>query len=98
MALDTAISPELSAEGRAREIVHRVQTVRKEAGLRVEDRIELLYDGAPELQAVIADFADYVRRETLAVSLRREESPGRFAWSGQIDDLPLQLGLKQFES
>jgi isoleucyl-tRNA synthetase len=97
VALDTAISPELSAEGRAREIVHRVQTVRKEAGLRVEDRIELLYDGAPELQAVIEDFADYVRRETLAVSLRREESLGRFAWSGQIDDLPLQLGLKRFE-
>jgi hypothetical protein len=71
--------------------------VRKEAGLRVEDRIELLYDGAPELQAVIEDFADYVRRETLAVSLRREGSLGRFAWSGQIDDLPLQLGLKRFE-
>ena len=43
VALDTALSDELVGEGRAREIVHRIQTLRKDAGLNVEDRIELQY-------------------------------------------------------
>jgi isoleucyl-tRNA synthetase len=95
VALDAALTPELVAEGRAREIVHRVQTLRKEAGLNVEDRIELEFAGHDELAKVLADFADYVSRETLAVALRSNDPPSGHAWSGQIDRLPLTLALRK---
>jgi isoleucyl-tRNA synthetase len=94
-ALDTALSPELIAEGRAREIVHRLQTLRKEAGLDVADRIEIEYSGPEELERAIQRFADYLRRETLAISLQRSAAPTGFTWNGQIDHLPLRLGLQR---
>ena len=97
VALETALSPELVAEGRAREIVHRVQTLRKEAGLDVADRIELEYAAAPELQEVVNQHAAYLRRETLAVELRASESPAGHAWTGEIEGQGLRLGLRRAE-
>jgi isoleucyl-tRNA synthetase len=94
VALDTNLTPELVAEGRAREVVHRVQTMRKDAGLNVEDRIELEFAGDADLERVLADFGDYVRRETLAVSLERCDAPDGHAWSGQIDHLSLRLAIR----
>jgi isoleucyl-tRNA synthetase len=94
VALDTNLTPELVAEGRAREVVHRVQTMRKDAGLNVEDRIELEFAGDPDLERVLTDFGDYVRRETLAVSLERRDASDGHAWSGQIDHLSLRLAIR----
>jgi isoleucyl-tRNA synthetase len=97
VALDTALTPDLIDEGRAREIVHRVQTLRRESGLDVQDRIELEFSGDGELARVLDTFADYVQRETLAVSVRPAKSPTGHGWSGQIDDLPLRLALRRAE-
>jgi isoleucyl-tRNA synthetase len=60
MVLDTALTPELRAEGDAREIARAIQDLRREAGLELDDRIELWVDGAPpavaaHLPAVAAD-------------------------------------------
>jgi isoleucyl-tRNA synthetase len=95
VALETALSPDLVSEGRAREIVHRVQTLRKEAGLEVADRIRLEYGGVGELGAVLESHAGYVCRETLAVSLQPAETPSGYSWTGEIDGLPLRLGLQR---
>jgi isoleucyl-tRNA synthetase len=67
--LETALTPELELEGRARELVHQVQTLRREAGLAIDDRIVLLHDGG--LTDVLRVHGDYVRRETLAESTRQ---------------------------
>ncbi|MGH2348532.1 MAG: class I tRNA ligase family protein, partial [bacterium] len=64
--LETALTPELELEGRARELVHQVQNLRREAGLAIDDRIVLLHDGG--LDGVLRVHGDYVRRETLAES------------------------------
>ena len=60
MVLDTELTPELRAEGDAREIARAVQDLRREAGLELDDRIELWVVGAPpavaaHLPAVAAD-------------------------------------------
>ena len=60
VALDLAIDPELELEGRAREAIHQVNTMRKEAGLEITDRIALTLP--PEL----AEHEEWIARETLA--------------------------------
>jgi isoleucyl-tRNA synthetase len=68
VVLDTHLTPELVAEGRAREVVNRIQTARKELGLDYADRIRVRYRAAPELEAAIAAFRDWIAGETLAVA------------------------------
>jgi isoleucyl-tRNA synthetase len=69
MALDPHISDALRAEGLARELVNRVQRLRKDSGLAVSDRIELWIGGAEGVTAAARSFADYIAAETLAVQL-----------------------------
>jgi isoleucyl-tRNA synthetase len=69
VALDPAITPELRLEGLARELVNRVQTLRKESGLRVEDRIRLGIFGDGEILDVARDWGEFVAGETLAEEL-----------------------------
>ncbi|MEO0107563.1 MAG: DUF5915 domain-containing protein [candidate division WOR-3 bacterium] len=66
VALDTTITKELRHEGLARELVRRLQNLRKEAGFDVADRIQLRYQATPELAAAITAFASYISQEVLA--------------------------------
>ena len=82
LALDIVQTPELVREGVARELIHPIQTLRKESGFEVTDRIRtVLYaDGAvaEEIRAALAEYADYVAAQTLSVSLElkgTEEAP-----------------------
>jgi isoleucyl-tRNA synthetase len=96
VALDTRVSPELLAEGRARELVHRIQTMRREAGLTIEDRVIVRYEASEAIEAVLRAFADYIRAETLSVSLTPGlERDGYYTWSGDIDGQPAVLALKK---
>jgi len=74
IALDVRLDDELRAEGDFRELVHRIQLARKEAGFEVTDRIEVAYQG--ELSEIFSRFAERVKEEVLAVSLREGELPG----------------------
>jgi len=68
LAIDTEITPELKREGLAREVVRFVQNARKDAGLNVDDRINLtLTTDDEELTAAIAEHDTTIREETLAV-------------------------------
>jgi isoleucyl-tRNA synthetase len=69
VVLDTHLSEDLIAEGWAREVIHRIQTARKEADLDYADRIRVSYVADPELTAAIDRFAEWICRETLAVEL-----------------------------
>jgi isoleucyl-tRNA synthetase len=69
VAVDTSLTPALIHEGYARDLVRYVNTMRKEAGLELDDRIRLFVLAEGELAAAVASFADYVRQETLAVEL-----------------------------
>jgi isoleucyl-tRNA synthetase len=75
VALDLAVDGELVHEGLAREIVHAVQNARKNAGLAVEDRIELSLAGAEELLEAAATHREYLVGETLTVDLVVAQPP-----------------------
>jgi isoleucyl-tRNA synthetase len=66
-ALDPTITPELRTEGLARELVNRVQRLRKDAGLEVSDRIRLGIAGDDEVRAAAGAHRDFIARETLTV-------------------------------
>jgi isoleucyl-tRNA synthetase len=74
-ALVTELTPELAAEGLAREFVRRVQDFRKESGLDVADRIHLYVQASPELKAAIQRHMDYITTETLALDLLFKAAP-----------------------
>ena len=86
VGLDTQLDAELQAEGIARELVNRIQNLRKAAGLEVSDRIELGVQGDGALQAAVASHRDYVSAETLAVELLIGSLP-----DGSTDPQPLTL-------
>jgi isoleucyl-tRNA synthetase len=69
VALDTTLTDALRAEGLCREIINKVQNLRKKSGLEVADRIHLVVSGAPAVQDAVATHADWIRRETLATSI-----------------------------
>lgn len=66
VALDITLSEELKNEGIARELINRVQNLRKDSGLEVTDRIRLTIDTSTEIQQAIAQNQDYVSNEVLA--------------------------------
>jgi isoleucyl-tRNA synthetase len=68
-AIDPVVSPELRAEGLAREIVSRIQRMRKEAGLAVSDRIALWIAGPPEIEEAVRNHATWIADEVLARQL-----------------------------
>jgi isoleucyl-tRNA synthetase len=69
VAVDITLSPELAREGLARDLVRRIQALRKEADFQLDDRIITYYDAGEELAAVFAEWADYIQAETLSVEL-----------------------------
>jgi isoleucyl-tRNA synthetase len=69
IALDPAIDEPLRLEGLARELVNRIQRVRKDSGFSVSDRIRLRIHGGPDVVAAARQHAEYIAAETLAVEL-----------------------------
>jgi len=66
VALELGIDDELDLERRVYELIRRVNTMRKEAGLELTDRIDLV---VPAADAELLEHADWIKSETLAVSL-----------------------------
>ena len=67
--LDTEVTPDLAAEGLARDVVRAVQQARRDAGLQVSDRIALSLSGDAEVTAAVQTHAELIKSETLATSL-----------------------------
>jgi isoleucyl-tRNA synthetase len=70
VGLDTALSEALVSEGLAREVIRRINDLRKAAGLNISDRIITTYTASPRLAEAMANFADYIKDETLTTDLR----------------------------
>jgi isoleucyl-tRNA synthetase len=69
VAVDTTLTPALIQEGYARDLVRAVNTMRKEAGLDLDDRIALRYEADGDLAEALVAFGHYIQQETLATSL-----------------------------
>ncbi|HSN86552.1 MAG TPA: DUF5915 domain-containing protein, partial [Thermoanaerobaculia bacterium] len=74
VALETEISPELVAEGLAREFVHFVQQERKKQDLDYADRIRVTFSADPEMKAAVDAHQEWIQGETLAVRIDGAEA------------------------
>jgi isoleucyl-tRNA synthetase len=94
VGVDVTLSEELLQEGLARELVRRIQNLRKEADFRIEDKITTYYQGDPVLSEVMREYAGYIAQETLSVEMVAGEGPedsygGEFKIEGR--DIAFQL-------
>ena len=73
VVLDTNVTPKLAAEGLARELLSRIQNLRKDAGLSVSQRITLYVDASGVVAEMLDhnDLRELIQRETLATELNR---------------------------
>lgn len=71
--LDTNLTEELINEGYAREFISKVQQMRKNNGYEMMDNIKIFYNGVEEIQNAVNSFDEYIKSETLAVSIEKTE-------------------------
>ena len=77
VALDITITPELKNEGVAREIVKRIQGLRKDSGFEITDRISVKVSDNPAVRAAVDAFNDYISSQVLANSISIEDNDGQ---------------------
>ena len=96
VAVDAVITPQLKAEGLAREVVRRVQTMRKDADFNIEDRITTWYAVEGELADVVVEWGDYIRAETLSAELVASEPPAdAYTETHKMEGASITLGVKR---
>ncbi len=92
VAFDITTDPSLEAEGLAREVVSRIQLMRREAGLAVTDRIEVVWSTDDDrLADAIVEHSDYVKSEVLATAIERSSNDASTMLD--IDGVPLGLSI-----
>ncbi len=94
VVLDTNLTEELLTEGFVREIISKVQTMRKEAGFEVMDRIAITYKGTDKAQQIFAAHADEIGADTLASDIR-EAAPEGYVKDWKINGEQMTLGVKK---
>jgi isoleucyl-tRNA synthetase len=85
VALDTTLDDDLIAEGWAREVIHRLQSARKEADLDYADRIRVRYRADTELETAIDTHRRWIAGETLAIELAAADSD-----TGELEANPVE--------
>ncbi len=94
VALDLDVTPELRREGLTRELVRAVQDLRKEAGLRVSDRIELAVRAGDEVAEAVRAHREYLLGETLALELFGSPQGDGFDTRVDLDGQEVRLWLR----
>jgi isoleucyl-tRNA synthetase len=96
VAVSTAITPELADEGLARELVRRVQDMRREAGFELADRITTWVDGDADVVRVLASNGDYIRAETLSTELLAGSPPaGAHTEQQNLEGTKVTIGVRR---
>jgi len=98
VVLDTTLTDDLVREGMARELVHQIQQLRKEAGFQIADRITLYYEGDSALAEVLRTHGDYVLREVLGEEARAGLPPAGASVHRKalrLDGRELTVGIAQ---
>ncbi len=94
VALDITVTEELKREGVARELINRIQNIRKESGFEVTDRVKVVIEKKPLVEGAVTDFADYIASQTLALEVKlAAEEEGTFTNEVEIDEEPIRIGV-----
>ena len=92
--LDTALTPELKAEGFAREIVRRIQSMRKELDLDVEDKILTQIKLDTDKKKALQSWENYIKNETRSKEISFTDKPvGKLVKKWKIDELVAEIGI-----
>ena len=94
VVLDTNLSGELLEEGFVREIISKVQTMRKEADFEVMDKIVITYEGSEKAETVFAKNADEIGAETLALEVKKA-TPAGYVKEWKINGEAVTLGVEK---
>ena len=94
VALDITVTEALRREGVARELINRIQNIRKESGLEVTDKISVEIGACELVKDAVADFAEYISSQTLAREVTVvEQANGQFVSEVEIDEQPVSIAI-----
>ena len=94
VVLDTNLTPELLEEGFVREIISKVQTMRKEADFEVMDRIRVTYDGSDKAETIFAKYTGEIAGEVLANEVVKAE-PAGYVKEWKINGETVTMGVEK---
>ena len=98
IAIDTTVTAELAEEGFARDLVRHIQELRRTAGLEISDRITAFVHGDEYVSHVLERHGDYIRQETLALSLLSEQpGDGVATETVTLDDQQVTIGVEKVQ-
>ena len=95
IALDITVTPELRNEGVARELINRIQNLRKDSGFEVTDRIVARIQRLPEVEEALAGFKDYIASQTLAREIILEDAVSGGVEVEWLEDNKITLKLER---
>jgi isoleucyl-tRNA synthetase len=95
VVLDKELTEELINEGYTREIISKIQTMRKDSGFEVADRISFYYFGNSKLDVIIKQNLDFIKSETLSDTVSQENIEGLAYTEWNINGEKLQMGVKR---
>ncbi len=94
VALDITLTDDLRAEGMARELINRIQNIRKDAGFEVTDRIRVEIGADAAIADAVTRFAGYIASQTLAVEAAAVSEPqGDTIVDTEVDELPIRIAV-----
>ena len=94
VALDITLTDELRREGVARELINRIQNIRKDSGFEVTDKIRVEIEAKELVAGAIEHFADYIASQPLAVEVKASAEPaGEVVVDSDIDEQPLKIAV-----
>ena len=95
VAIDTNITDELAQEGLARELIHRIQNMRRNADFQVTDRIICYLEGPKGISDVISKFGDAIKKETLSNNIIEGISENlKIRETQKLDNMEIILGVE----
>ncbi|MGD9996665.1 MAG: isoleucine--tRNA ligase [Ilumatobacteraceae bacterium] len=95
VVLDTHVTPELEAEGVTRDLVRLVQQARRNAGLAVSDRIDLVVELPLDVRRQVEAFQPMLAAETLAVTIRFDDAPAIGTEEARLDGHPVRIRVRR---
>ena len=96
VGVSTELTPELINEGLAREVVRRLQTMRKSYGLEIADHIETYYQGNEQIDTVMKEYSDYICQETLSGKIAKGVAPdGSYSEKFKLSGIEIILAIRK---
>ena len=92
VALEVELTDELRNEGMARELINRIQNIRKDSGLEITDHINVVISPDATIEAAVNQFADYIKTQVLADTLNIADNDGSAI---DIDELAVKIKVEK---